>query len=378
MIRYLFAFLLLIHGLIHLMGFIKEFQLAEVNQVSGKTLFLLSGSTGKLTGILGMATCTIFFLSAVFFLLKKDWWWMVGLFAIILSQIFILAYRQDTIFGTILNIAILLAVIVSCGQWSFDRMVRNELETLLLKVQANEKNLTREMIRGLPPVVQKWLIKSNVVGKPMPSAVHLKQKGQMRTKADGSWMPVEAEQYFTLANPGFIWVADVKAAPLMHLAGRDRYMDGKGHMLIKFLSLFPIADSKGKQIDQGTLLRYLAETVWFPSAAVRSYITWEDVDSTSAKATMRFGGVTASGIFQFTGEGDVSGFEAQRYYDHKEGAALETWLTTSDKSSYSNFEGIRVPARASVTWRLKTGDFTWYQVEITDIKYNTDNYHMLH
>jgi hypothetical protein len=300
---------------------------------------------------------------------------MVGLFAIILSQIFILVYWQDAKFGTILNIAILLVVIVSYGQWSFNRMTRNEIEALLPKVQASEKDLTTEMIGGLPPVVQKWLIRSNAVGKPMSSTVHLKQMGQMRTKADGSWMPVEAEQYFTVANPGFVWIADVKAAPLMHLAGRDKYMSGKGHMLIKFFSLFPVADSKGKQIDQGTLLRYLAETVWFPSAAVRNYISWEEIDSLNARARMSFGGVTASGIFRFSSEGDVLSFEARRYYDRKEGATLETWHVGTDENGYKSFDGIRIPARSMVTWKLKTGDFTWYLVEITDLEYNIDNYH---
>jgi hypothetical protein len=67
MIRYLFAILLLIHGLIHLTGFVKEFQLAEVAQLSGKTLFPFSGDTAKLIGIFGMVTCVIFFLSAVSF-----------------------------------------------------------------------------------------------------------------------------------------------------------------------------------------------------------------------------------------------------------------------------------------------------------------------
>ena len=32
--------------------------------------------------------------------------------------------------------------------------------------------------------------------------------------------------------------------------------------------------------------------------------------------------------------------------------------------------GHRVPAKSTVSWKLKIGDFTWYKVEVTDIKFN--------
>lgn len=70
-------------------------------------------------------------------------------------------------------------------------------------------------------------------------------------------------------------------------------------MLIKILSLFTVADSKGKEIDQGSLLRYLAETMWFPTAALNEYLYWEEMDQYNAKVTMTYDEITASGIFTF-------------------------------------------------------------------------------
>ena len=55
-------------------------------------------------------------------------------------------------------------------------------------------------------------------------------------------------------------------------------------MLIKFLSLVPIADAEGDIINQGAMVRYLAEIVSFPTAALADYISWEEVDSVTAKA----------------------------------------------------------------------------------------------
>lgn len=68
-------------------------------------------------------------------------------------------------------------------------------------------------------------------------------------------------------------------------------------MEIKALSLIPVVNSTGKEIDQGTMGRFLAEIVWFPSAALNNYIQWEELGNYSAKAILNYGDLSASGIF---------------------------------------------------------------------------------
>ena len=81
-------------------------------------------------------------------------------------------------------------------------------------------------------------------------------------------------------------------------------------------------------------------------------------------------GIAASGVFTFDRNGDMSGFRARRYYDRKDGATLEEWVIRIEPEGHREFEGIRIPARFSVTWHLKNGDFTWYMMEIIDVRYN--------
>ncbi|HQG47430.1 MAG TPA: hypothetical protein PLG50_17365, partial [bacterium] len=150
----------------------------------------------------------------------------------------------------------------------------------------------------------------------------------------------------------------------------DMYQDCRGRMVIKLASLLPIVNASGPETDQGTLLRWLGETVWFPSAALSPHIAWEAVDSLSAKATMSYGGVTASGIFTFTPDGDFSSFIADRYYYRKEGSTLEPWLVRVEEGGYGELGGIRMPVRCSVTWRFKEGDFTWYKLYIDAAEYD--------
>lgn len=359
--RLLFALILLIHGLIHLMGFAKAFKMADVPQ--------LSGHFTKPAGMAWLAAALLFSVSVVLFLLKKDSWWMLAAAAVLLSQVLIFTQWRDAKFGTIANLIALVGIVLAFGSWSFNAMVKKELAAFFPKEVATKTVLTKEMISTLPPVVQKWLERSNVAGKEIVRVAHLKQKGEMKTKPDGTWIAFEAEQWNTVDKPGFIWQTAIQAAPYIHIAGRDKYVDGRGNMLIKLLSLFPIADAKGPETDQGAMLRNLAEICWFPSAALSDYIQWEQIDSLAAKATMTYGGITASGVFRFNADGDMVSFEAKRYYERKEGATLEDWFIAN--KGYRAFDGgVRIPHKSEVTWRLKAGDYTWLKLEITDIQYN--------
>ncbi|KAA5539955.1 DUF6544 family protein [Adhaeribacter rhizoryzae] len=358
------------HALIHLLGFVSAFRLASVPQLTGKTIFTLPTEAFLPLGLLWLVAGSLFFASALLFLLKKEWWWMIGATGLVVSQALIILYWPEAKFGTVANLIMLTGIVLAYGSWNFKAMVTRELARFNAPLITEREIITPKRLSDLPPVVQQWLHHAQVIGKENIQTVHLQQSGEMRISPEGKWMPVIANEYFTVAKPGFIWVADVKAAPFLHLAGRDKYENGRGHMLIKLLSVYPVADAKGKETDQGTLLRYLGEMVWFPTAALSNYIRWEQLSENAARATMSYGGVTAAGIFRFNKAGDVISFEAKRYYDRKEGPTLENWLVTVDPHSCREFNGIRVPTKSDVTWKLKTGDFTWFKLEVTDVVFN--------
>ncbi|WP_156166149.1 MULTISPECIES: DUF6544 family protein [unclassified Marinitoga] len=340
----------------------KAFQLVEINQ--------LTQNISKSIGLLWLISALLLIIVAIILLLDYDWWWIIAVPTILLSQVLIVMYWQDAKYGTIANIILIVGIIIGYGNWNFNTMVKNELKSFVIPSIFERKIMTKEMINSLPPIIQKWLEQSNVIGKDIINQVHLKQIGKMRTTLEGKWMDVRAEQWFKTEKPGFIWVADVKAPLGISLLGRDKYINGEGHMLIKLLSLITVVDSKGKEIDQGTMLRYLGETIWFPTAVLNKYIQWEQVDPTTVKAVMNYSGITASGIFKFNIKGDIVSFEAKRYYERKGKSTLENWFIQIDPNSYKEFEGIRIPTKATVIWKLKEGDFAWYKLEITDINYN--------
>lgn len=91
----------------------------------------------------------------------------------------------------------------------------------------------------------------------------------------------------------------------------QRYFNGHGNMLIKIFSTFTIADAKGSEMDYSSLIRFLSEAPWYPTALLPSeYLQWEEIDK------------------------------------------------------------VRIPHEVEVVWRLKTDDFSYARFRVTEIEFN--------
>ena len=249
----------------------------------------------------------------------------------------------------------------------FKRKVKKEAIELLQKSGKETKEIiTEEDLIRLPEPVQKYLKYANIIGKEKTRTVRLKQKGFFRQKVGQKWTPLHAEQYYTTAPPSFIWFGKINFAPLLSITARDMYFEGKGNMLIKLLSTFTLGDAKGREMDEASLMRYLNEMMWFPAAYLNDNIRWEGMDDKSAKATISDKGVTASAILYFNEKGELKNFVGERFCSLT--GKNETWSTPI--SEYKEINGIRIPIKGEGVWNLSFGDFSYIQVEITDIEYN--------
>ena len=156
--------------------------------------------------------------------------------------------------------------------------------------------------------------------------------------------------------------------PGIRFLGRDAFLHSHGHMLIKILGLIPVADASGPTTDQGTMLRYLGEMVWFPAGALHPDIHWEQIDNTHVRATITCEGQSASGVFTISPEGRFVEFTAKRYYDQGGSSTLEDWLITVRPDGYGTLNGYTIPVALDVTWQLAQGDFTWMNLEIDSLE----------
>ncbi len=248
----------------------------------------------------------------------------------------------------VVTIVGLLGTIASVNNVRFGRRVSAEIKA----VAAGAREPARVDARQLPdlpaPVARygrKALPRPTVI-----RTVHLRHGGRFRPSLDGSWLPIRGEQFFRVDPPAFVWWGRVRVAPGMWIDARDRSVDGSGNMLVMPESTFTLADSTGPQLDQGALLRLLAEMAWFPTAFFDTrYVRWAPVDDRRAAATLRVADREATATFEFGPDDLPAAVTAERYRDLGGGrAALTPFLGRC--ADYRSVDGVLVPHRMIASW----------------------------
>jgi hypothetical protein len=355
----------LLHGFIHILGFVKGFDIKEIKE--------LSLPISKPMGIVWLSAALLFIIYAVMLITNNRYTWLVGFIAVAVSQMLVSFYWLDAKFGTLPNVLILVVSIFLLSAFNFQCLVKHETAAIVRQIKPqSEKIISENAIENLPEPVQNWLRNSGAVGKPLINAGKVIQKAEMKMKPEQkNWMTANAIQLTTLDAPAFIWNVDVKMNSILNFIGRDKFENGKGKMLIKVNSLINVVNESGEKMDEGSLQRYLGEMVWFPSLALSPYVSWEAINDSSAKATMHYNGTMGSGIFHFNTAGDVIMFTALRFNGNRADSKRHEWIMKIE--DYKVFEGIKVPAKMTATWKFDEGDWTWLKLEVVDIIYNELN-----
>lgn len=360
--KVLFLAIVMLHGFIHILGFIKGWGLKDLKE--------LTLPINKTMGVLWLISAIITFLYAFTYFVNNRYSWLLGFLVVLLSQTLIIIFWKDAKFGTIINMLILIVSIISFSAYKFQQQVTQETHSIISKSQNSTEKIISEIdIQNLPYPVKNWLKKSGVIGKPFIVSGKVVQKAEIKLKPQQQeWINATALQYTTIENPAFIWTVDLKLNNMLRIRGRDKFEKGKGEMLIKLNSLINVVNEEGAKLDEGTIQRYLGEMVWFPSLALSPFITWEQINETSAIATMSYMGTEGSGTFYFNSAGDFYKFSAMRFKENEKTSKRYEWVLLVN--DYKWFEGIKIPSKMTATWKLDEGDWTWLKLEIIDLAFN--------
>lgn len=269
-------------------------------------------------------------------------------------------------FGKIFIIVGIVVVVLTITILIGDIMIKSQLEKEIEKLFSSSKDISNEIysseqLEGLPAPVQRYFRYSLQENQPYISYARLQHGGQFRTNPDQKWLSINGQEYFTTREPGFVWFGKV---PLV--SATDAYFEGKGNLKVKLLSIIKLVDARGEEIDQGELLRWLAETPWFPTALLPSEkLKWEPIDNNSAKIIFTDKNLAVDGIFYFNEQGQINQFKTKRYKDE---SLEENW--TGYYRDYKKVEGMQIPFFAEVVWNLESGDFSYAKFKINRIEYN--------
>ncbi|MCA9647060.1 MAG: glycosyltransferase [Polyangiaceae bacterium] len=251
---------------------------------------------------------------------------------------------------------------------AFIRRTDREIQTLFADLSSAATPITEGELEPLPAPVRRWLVRSGVVDKARPKSVRLRQRGQLRTAPNAPYMTAQADQYFRLQDPAFIWRVEAKLLGLVPFTGRDRYANGHGSMQIELASRISVVDANDDKIAQGALQRFLAEMVWYPTVALEPYVEWTPLSDSAARATLAHAGLQVSADFSFDALGRVVSIAAERFLGGGEDATLQPWRV--DCTSWRSLDAVEVPTSGSVAWDLPSGRFIYYRWEIVDLEYD--------
>jgi hypothetical protein len=225
----------------------------------------------------------------------------------------------------------------------------------------SDKTFHENRLAYLPEPVQRYFKHTLKDGEPYISYARIKHDGQFKTGLYKDWINIKGEQYATTEKPGFIW----KGTTSMFTA-RDMYISDKGRLVVSLFSLYNVVDAKGEKYNQGELLRWLGESLLYPTNLLPDErLQWFAIDSQSAKLTFDYNGLSLFFIVTFNQIGEIIQLETKRYMDEKN---LETWVIKA--TNYKEINNVFIPTTFDVLWRLDKGDFSYAKFSITEVEYN--------
>lgn len=228
--------------------------------------------------------------------------------------------------------------------------------------------ITADNLSHLPEPVRRYLTHAGIIGTPWIKTARLGYSGKFRTGADKPWMGMTATQVYQTNPPAFHWQARLSIMGLPLLSGSDTYKDGHGHMFGRMAGLFTIFDARGPEMDQGTMVRYLQEMIWFPTAFLGENITWAAVSDHAADVTFHDGGRSVSARLYIDDEGRLLTFRAERYAEKGGDFVMRVW--TTPMAEYGLRGGLNLPVRGQAVWHMPEGDLTYADLTLGEIVYN--------
>lgn len=270
--------------------------------------------------------------------------------------------EKKKMLSIIIIIMFSLSLILFAGKMHIRFMAEKERELLIsLSVDLSGKIYKEEQLAELPRPVQRYFRNVLTEGQSYISSVYLKHDGQFKTALDREWINIEGEQFFSMEEPGFIWKGKTALFSV-----RDMYISGEGQIKVSLLNLFKLVDGSGPRYDQGELLRWLGESVWFPTNLLPgSRLQWFPVDENKAELCFSYMDQNLSYKVSFNKEGEITELETQRYMGDE---SLETWI--GRVSSYKEVNGMKIPMTIEAIWKLPDGEHSYAQFNVRKIHHN--------
>ena len=351
---------LLIHGLLHLIGFAKAFNMYNARQ--------FVQPISKPLGILWLLAFLFCLLTALLIAFKNNYWWVLAFAAVVLSQLLIIYVWRDAKFGTFANMMILLAAVIGYGNWSYYKKYTTDVASALQqKAYFNNSMLTENDLQHLPEPVKKYIRYTGCIGKPKVNNFYLQFQGKIRKDDQSEWMPFSSEQYNFMNVPTrlFFMNAVMKKMPV---AGYHSFQNGHAFMDIRLLSLFKVQYQDGRDMNTAETVTFFNDMCCMaPATLIDKRISWELTDSNSVKAIFTNNGITISADLFFNKTGELVNFKSSDRYNTNAGKKLP-WSTPL--KNYRRINGYNLAGYAETLYTFPDKTLCYGVFETKTVRYN--------
>lgn len=356
---------LVLHGLIHLMGTVKAFGLAEMPQLTQQINGLLGG--------LWLLAAVLFVATAITFFASPRWWWVVGAAAIVVSQIVIVTAWADARFGTIPNIIILVGVVIGFlaqAPWSFRAEYDRDVAEGLGRATATPL-LTEADLAPLPAAVQRYIRLNGAVGRPRVQNFRALFQGQIRSGPDARWMSFTGEQYNFYDRPSRLFLMDASMFGIP-VQAFHRFIGPSATMRVKVASIATMVDAKGPEMDEAeTVTLFNDLCVMAPGALIDHHIQWQEIDPHTVSASFTNMSHTIRAVLSFNDKGELSNFVAEgRGALSADGKSVTKMPWSTPLSGYREFGSHRLMAHGEGVWHAPAGEYSYLRFDLDTIEYN--------
>lgn len=360
---YLLLSALLVHGLLHLAGFSKAFDIGISVQ--------LKSEISPMAGVFWLLASFLFITSVTLKVFDINYWWICVLVALLLSQVLIFTAWHDAKYGTILNLIFLIIIIPFGAASQFESKFKNDVEDQLAKsLSTSDSVLTEDDIQSLPEPVKKYIRHAGAIGQPKVNNFNVQFSGEFRQDEHSEWMPFTSAQFnFTdVSTRLFFMSASMKHLPV---AGYHAYKNGKASMDIRLLSLFQVQYHAGNEMNITETVTFFNDMVCLaPATLIDKRITWSKVEGNKVNAFFTVGDKTISASLYFNDKGELINFISDDRYATLPDGTMKKFTWSTPIHAYKKINGFNLPAEADVIYAYPKGDFCYGKFTTQNVKYN--------
>lgn len=362
--RLALAFVLAVHGLIHLMGFAKAFGCAALPQ--------LAMPISRPMGMLWLLATLLLLAAAAALWAAPRAFWVLGALGLVASQVAIVASWGDARFGTVANVVVLAAVVYGAFAWG-PFGLRADYQRLVARATGSLPSrpapvITDADLAPLPPPVQRYLRFAGVVDQPRLHAFRVRMSGRIRGAADAPWMPFTAEQHSFFDPPRRYFFMQATRAGLP-LDGLHAYGDGGASMRIRLLSVVPVVDLKGSALTRTETVTVLNDmAIMAPAALLDPAIRWRPIDDRQVEATYTVGPHEVRAVLVFDAAGALADFWSDdRPALAADGVTLQPQRWSTPVGAYRVQGPYRLASRGEARYAAPGGEYAYAEFDGIEI-----------